>query len=335
MKVCNKCGILKDDTCYYKTKFVCKKCYSDKSKIISHSTIKEKSFNKICEFCNSNGGKCLESKYLGCSKKHKVICKNNHIFYVYLNGATWCQVCKKEDNQKEKTKKVNEYCESKGGECLEYDSDINKYKTLCKNGHVFYLIWKHSKHYGCWCPKCHFDSDKEMDVIHKKCSELGGKCLENTYKGIKETYKCQCKNGHLFMMYWDYTKVNNSWCPHCLQDNKGEFFCRKIFEEKFSKPFPRIKPKWLKNPKTGYRLELDGFNEELKIAFEYDGIQHYEFPNYFHKDKKSFDSQIERDVFKDDLCKQNDVLLIRIKSVDCRNQEKAKKIILKQITNIY
>ena len=43
----------------------------------------------------------------------------------------------------------------------------------------------------------------------------------------------------------------------------SEKICRKYFEYLFNKPFNRIRPSWLSE------LELDGYNEELNIAFEY------------------------------------------------------------------
>ena len=41
--------------------------------------------------------------------------------------------------------------------------------------------------------------------------------------------------------------------------------------------FSPIRPNFLVDPQTNYKLELDGYNEELNIAFEYNGIQHYKF----------------------------------------------------------
>lgn len=37
------------------------------------------------------------------------------------------------------------------------------------------------------------------------------------------------------------------------------------------------------NGQTGFLLELDGFCDTLKLAFEFGGIQHYEYPKHFTK----------------------------------------------------
>lgn len=42
-----------------------------------------------------------------------------------------------------------------------------------------------------------------------------------------------------------------------------------------------IRPNWLKNPKTGYNLELDAYSEKGNIAIEVNGTGHYnpKYPN--------------------------------------------------------
>jgi len=43
-------------------------------------------------------------------------------------------------------------------------------------------------------------------------------------------------------------------------------------------------------PKFLEGLELDGYCEELKMAFEYDGEQHFKYPNWFHnKSQEAFE----------------------------------------------
>lgn len=97
--------------------------------------------------------------------------------------------------------------------------------------------------------------------------------------------------------------------PECTT-KKGEEICRHHLRELTGKPFHRAHPKWLKNPETGRCLELDCYNNELEIALEYNGEQHYKFPNTFHRTRDEFDAQIRRDELKKIKCKERGVLLI-------------------------
>lgn len=76
--------------------------------------------------------------------------------------------------------------------------------------------------------------------------------------------------------------------------------------------FIKQKHKWLRNPKTNYPLELDGFCPELMIAIEYNGIQHYVWPNYYHSTIEEFFSQRDRDQTKLEICMKEHICLIRI-----------------------
>jgi hypothetical protein len=57
-------------------------------------------------------------------------------------------------------------------------------------------------------------------------------------------------------------------------------------------------------------MHLDGYNKNLKLAFEFNGSQHYIFYPKYHKKYKDFIQQQERDRVKADLCKKNDIILI-------------------------
>lgn len=93
---------------------------------------------------------------------------------------------------------------------------------------------------------------------------------------------------------------------------RREDICREIFEELLNEEFPSCRPDWLKNPNTNRNLELDGYCEKLKLAFEYDGEQHFVYPNSFHKSKKEFVDQRKRDDLKERICKIKRIYLIRI-----------------------
>jgi hypothetical protein len=94
--------------------------------------------------------------------------------------------------------------------------------------------------------------------------------------------------------------------------SKGEAICCLTLEKIYNKPFIKVRPNWLKNPETGRNLELDGYNEELGIAFEYNGIQHYVWPNFTGMTREQFINQARRDTFKLDLCDKLGIYLITI-----------------------
>lgn len=70
------------------------------------------------------------------------------------------------------------------------------------------------------------------------------------------------------------------------------------------------------NPETGRRLEFDAYYEPWKLAMEYNGIQHYEFPNRFHANtpigRATFQSQLRRDQYKLQAARSNGIHVISI-----------------------
>ena len=103
------------------------------------------------------------------------------------------------------------------------------------------------------------------------------------------------------------------------RDSKGEKECRRVLEMIYNKPFAKTRDlPWLfndrpsKNGTTGNRMELDGYNAELGIGFEYMGEQHYDSEHYWNKSYEDFVEQVYRDERKVNLCDENGVYLITI-----------------------
>ena len=94
---------------------------------------------------------------------------------------------------------------------------------------------------------------------------------------------------------------------------KREEICREILESIYKIPFISVRPDFLKNPKYGRNLELDGYNKDVQIAFEHNGYQHYEYPNVWHKTEDEFIYQLEKDSLKKLRCKELRIHLIIIK----------------------
>jgi hypothetical protein len=94
--------------------------------------------------------------------------------------------------------------------------------------------------------------------------------------------------------------------------SKGESACEAALQTLFpAHTFTKVRPEWLKSVHTGRRLELDLFNEDLKLAVEYNGRQHYEVCSRFHPcGKQSLFEQQRRDIEKRLKCAARGIKLI-------------------------
>ena len=106
-------------------------------------------------------------------------------------------------------------------------------------------------------------------------------------------------------------RSNGNNCPKCLWKNQ-EKVCE-IFEQIFKVEFRKKRFYcFIKMDGKKSNIEFDGYNEELKIAFEYQGYQHYIYPNFFHKNKLQFQKQRSKDLFKQQFCLTNNIKLVII-----------------------
>jgi hypothetical protein len=138
--------------------------------------------------------------------------------------------------------------------------------------------------------------------MHEVAAAKRGRFLSNEYKGAKEKHDWSCEFGHEFTMTPSDVKCGH-WCQKCR--NKNEQVCREIFERLTGKPFSSTRSlPWMEG------LELDGFNDELKLGFEYQGKQHYVYMPHFHRNGPAdLQAQQQRDQRKVVLCMTNGVRL--------------------------
>ncbi len=195
--------------------------------------------------------------------------------------------------------------EEKGYKFLsdKYINSRTKYIWECSNMHQWEAPYNSIKTgHGCW--QCHKIPFKfYVDLIKDKGGTI--LTLEKEYKDTTTYIKYICKEGHCNE---SRSLKNGSWCIEC-NTLVSEKTCRKIFEYLFQKPF--IKSRHLINPDSGNKFELDGYNEELKLAFEYNGIQHYKRVVKWHTEE-DFEKQKNRDKCVEKLCKESGINLIVI-----------------------
>jgi hypothetical protein len=96
--------------------------------------------------------------------------------------------------------------------------------------------------------------------------------------------------------------------------SRGQQICKLTMEALYHVPFTTARPSYLINPETGHNLELDCYNEQLKLAVEYNGRQHYIYDedkkDKFHKSKEDFLALVRRDHYKQRLCQKHKIYLI-------------------------
>jgi len=219
--------------------------------------------------------------------------------------------------------KCKQFAKEKGGKCLSdnYIIRTTKMKWQCSKGHIWEAIPHHIINRKQWCPKCagvKANENRKLDwkEIIKLAKKHDGKLLseKKEYINTDSKLKWKCKHGHVWRASIGSIKYQESWCPYC-NDNFHETFTRFLFEEFTGEKFVKAHPEWLINNKTKRLLELDGYNKELKIAFEYNGVQHYEEHVFFHNNlDNTLKAQRCRDGLKQELCKQNGVSLCVIKN---------------------
>lgn len=269
-------------------------------------------------YAESKGGKCLSTEYINLYDYMEWECKFGHQWEVAFAGLRsldqWCPFCSGRRNNN--LEKVRAYAESKGGTCLETEYISNKvmmsFQCFADSNkeHIWKARWDWMSRDNTWCPYCSGKYNNSIELCHELAVSKGGKCLSTRYKNEKEYLEWECKEKHKWYSRLDSIKNNGTWCPTCGK-GRSEKLARTIIEEITGLTFKQIRPDWLLYI-NGRNLELDGYNEKERMAFEYHGQQHYEEIDYFHRYENDFKLQQERDIWKEARCKEEKIDLIII-----------------------
>lgn len=199
------------------------------------------------------------------------------------------------------------------------DSSLSSVQIKCSNDHkVKIIIVKIINNTWC-CRNCNQRKHTIQDFKNIAIKNEG-LCLSDSYLGLNTHLIFQCKIGHEWKATPNNIKNKHSWCPQC-KDLFNQERCRVILEFIFKKPFIICCPNFLYIEKTKKYLELDGYCEELNIAFEYQGIMHYELMYWDKGDETRLNHQKEKDKFKIKKCLEKNILLLVISYKDIKYKD--------------
>ena len=258
-----------------------------------------------------------EEQYATMSGKTKVkfVCKTHNIEWsdsciqnVYTEKKK-CKECRKLQVRQER----NVVFEAKGVELLRSTSDSKgMFKCLTNPDHVEWeerIQQVEVRSYGCYqCRGKDQQSTRSKitkDDVLAKMQKLGYTIAEG-FGNTDTVGTFQCSKGHSWETMIGNVYNEKSGCPLCSKPS-CEAATIFILESLLGKPFCKTR----KVLPSG--LELDGYNEELKLAVEYNGSQHYvKNESHFHRMEGSFEAQQQRDQLKRDECIDLKITLIEV-----------------------
>jgi hypothetical protein len=222
------------------------------------------------------------------------------------------------------------------GGCSLHDGEIGsrmKLRWRCSVGHEF-LARADNVRQGSWCPSCRNCERWTLQRVAQALQGRGITCLSApaSLGNNKSRLTWQCLQGHR----WETSLVNiiyrESGCPYC--QHRAEQYCREDFNELFGAEFPRVRPVWLR-PEGGQPLELDGYNANWRLAFEYQGAHHYEEVPYFKHGPQELARVVGRDAFKRERCDARGVTLLQVPRYprDCFSEVRFKGYIEEFVMN--
>jgi hypothetical protein len=286
---------------------------------------RNKTIQKIKGICEARNWTWLSGEYQSALKKNLVIkcsCEKKELYsFKSLSAEKACLPCyqrsKKMKLQEELLERqitvIGDYVDEKTGLVVQCDVCGHQWPPV-----PYSLRGVPSNPAGTGCPRCnggvlipdHVIEARGRIVVERHGGKL--KSVERRfYRGHLTTMlEVQCKEGDHRPFWTEIRRLENGhWCKKCRKPGIFENAVRALFEHLVMKPFPTQKPSWLVNS-DGNAMELDGYNEELGLAFEYQGEQHFRFVPFFHGSEAQFEKRVQDDETKKDLCYQRGIALI-------------------------
>ena len=267
--------------------------------------------------------------YVNSNTKVCIICPEHGEFWQepkhHVSGHG-CPECMKEYLRKTKQDSVSIFIEKARnihGDRYDY-SKVNyvnqrtKVTIICKeHGEFEQIPYHHINGHG--CPKCTANKNgisKRLTIEHfiNKANQVHN----NYYNYSKVNYiNSFTKVLITCPIHGDFEQTPSSHlsgrgCPKCKRSN-GEILVAKVLQDLNLEYIEQYKIPVINEIFTNRKeIKIDFYIPKLKLAIEYNGIQHYIPQNYFGGVLKFQTYQQPRDQYVENFCKANDIYLLNI-----------------------
>jgi hypothetical protein len=249
--------------------------------------------------------KCVKCNYLG----FKTL---NNLLNLKKENLGYCSCTYKRIHWD--LEKLINYGKENGFQLLETPEKLNYSKAYlwqCEKGHktLFGIGSIESGCIECYNEK-RFTSLVDIHNWLTKNESSINLVLGQLWKGSSFQYSFFCTICEVNFNRSIHSILNGSLCPNqtrSFSEIVVQHYLEKILNINF---ITNKKYNFLINS-NGNKMELDGYNEKFKIAFEHHGLQHYEL-GFFHEDDNVLRKRIQDDSLKRELCRKNNIKLIEI-----------------------
>lgn len=164
---------------------------------------------------------------------------------------------------------------------------------------------------SCGCLKQ--ESDKKpkgnaIDLINQRFNKLTVVSRDGSDKRGEAKWICQCDCGNQITVLSSNLRSGHTTSCGCERRSHGELAIAKILTNN-NIPFEQEVAMFKFANGTNARFD---FYIDKKYLIEYDGETHYQYNLHGWHNKKQLEAQQERDIIKNQWCKDNNILLIRI-----------------------
>ncbi len=294
-------------------------------KHIFHSRPVQINRNQWCPFCAGNSpiaGKLrfeqnvadkkgtLLSPYVNNDQKVWILCDKQHTFCsapYSVNFGRWCRKCANQCPEQAYELFVAVVSDNGGVIIGEYKNTHTKIDVKCHLGHIFNAEPNQIKR-GSWCPFCAKNSPIQAQDNFRQIVKSRNGTMIGTYINSQTKIDIMCEKGHNFSVS-PSNASNGRWCRKCSKlESYGERKIRLFLE---SKNIPHESEKifdWL--PRKRYDFFI-AHNDKVFII-EYDGIQHFQYVEFFHGTPNEFQRKQNVDITKTSEALKRGYYFIRI-----------------------